>query len=139
MILPAARVRKWMMAGLPFAALAGVLWRAGGAAAVALWMGLGVLLLKRHARQYPKQRRLGLSRLFFACASGCAAMAALSFFARRAFAPSGGLADQALLSFGCACFSLTACEKALSRPLPRKLAWALGSALCAFFFAFLFF
>ena len=139
MILPAARMRAWMMAALPITTLAGILWHAGGAAAgIVCWMAFGALLLKKRPVRYPGQRRLGLSRLFFSCALGCAVTAAPSFFLTRFFAIPENTLHRALLYFGCACFSLTACGKALSRPLPRKLAWLAGALLSALFVFFCF-
>ncbi|MBR6186221.1 MAG: hypothetical protein IKQ41_08155 [Clostridia bacterium] len=139
MILPAARMRMWMMAALPLTALTGAFWHAGGAAAgMALWMALGVKAIKKAPPLYPKQRRLGASRLFFACAAGGAALLGLSFLASRLPDASARFPDQALLHAGCACFSLIACEKALSRPLSRRFAWRAGGALCALLLFLLF-
>ena len=135
MIRYAARIRGWALAALPWVAAAGTLWYAGGAAAgMAAWMALGAAVFRRLPVLYPKQRRLGLPRLFFAVSAGLAVLNALYAAADFAFAaiPRDSRLFSALIAVGNSCFSLIACEKALSLRLPRKVCLGLGVTLCAF-------
>ena len=136
MILSAVRLRKWILAALPVTAALDLLFPAGGAAALALWFMLGAAVFRRPPL-YPKERQPGLPRLFFSCALGMALWVFQYRLAGFWLEPpeKAALPVRALLSFSAACFSLTACEKALSLALPRKYAWIAGAALCALFAA----
>ena len=131
----AVRARKWMLWSAPLLALAGLFGRAGGAAAaLALWLGLGLLLSgrKKQVKQYPKQRRIKIHRLFLGysfcafCLFGLHAAGSWLLGVRLSPAP------RILFSLGCVGFSLPLGAWAMQWHLRKRVSITLALVLCFF-------
>lgn len=130
----AARARKWMLWAAPLMALAGLPLRAGGAAAaLALWLGLGLLLSSREGqiRLYPKQRRMTLRRLFLGYSFCVFCLAGFYAAGRLLLAPGLSPASDYLLLLGGVGFSLPLGAWAARWRIPGRGAVLLGCLLCA--------
>lgn len=133
MICSAARLRARLLTAAPFMVLGGLRWHAGGAAAaLLLWLAIGVLFPCREGYPYPRKRKTRLDKLFFCC-SLTALLTGGAVWTIRRFSPSGdaSLLFDLLLYTGAVGFSLPIGKRALSLPLPRRLSWGLGALLCA--------
>jgi len=123
MIPDAARMRRWMLQGMPAIGLCALGMHAGGGAAgMLLWMLLGIIRLPHGHYPYPRKRQTQPERLFFACAAGaffislpvmCMELVYPGFFIRNLFLPS-------LLQLGSACLATVLSARMITAALPRR-------------------
>ena len=139
MMATAARMRRRVLWAAPAMILAGAALHAGAAGLMlGGWMVLAALLPDHPA--CPHRRRLHPHRLFFAWALSCLMLyigfAGIRWLNDRLISPG---AESALLSLtGAAGFALAACQRALTLPVPGKIAWAAGGVMSALSFFILF-
>ena len=135
MICSAARMRLRLLSAAPVMVLAGLCWHAGGAAAaLLLWLAISALFPCREEYPYPRKRKTRLDKLFFCFALTAFLTGGAVWVIRRFSAPGdASLIFDLLLYTGVVGFVLPMGKRALSLPLPRKVAWGLGALLCALF------
>lgn len=129
MMEDAARARKWMLWAAPAMALSGLSRRAGGAAAaLGLWMALGLLLSggQNRIKLYPKQRRMRVHRLLLGYAFCVFCLAAFEAGGRLLSANSLSPSSRFLLSAGGIGFSLPLGAMLLKRPVKKRISLALS-------------
>ena len=130
----AARMRRWILLAAPaMLASAPGLHAGGAAAALFLWMALGLPLRGKNPYPYPRKRRMGPHRLLLAYGWGVFSLCGVNEAARRiaaAFQPPAPLSDLALLA-GAVFFGVICCERALRLRWPRKWSYLAGATLCA--------
>lgn len=121
MMINAARMRRWMLGGMPVIWLCSLAWHAGGGAAgLGAWLGMGLLCLPRDHYPYPRRRGRKPERLFFALCLGWLPLAAGSFLSAL-FGPGGPF-----FHLGSACLAAVLCARGWTAPLSGKKAWLAG-------------
>lgn len=129
MIPDAARMRRWMLQGAPLIGLLALGMHAGGGAAgMALWMGLGLIRLPRWHYPYPRKRSKRPGRLFFSLTAG-AMLCSIpekailliwpGFFQHGIFYPF-------LLQMGAVSLALGLSAPLAAANIPDRMGWALG-------------
>ncbi|MBR3019229.1 MAG: hypothetical protein IKH57_19475 [Clostridia bacterium] len=129
----AARAQKWMLRSAPILALAGVFGGAGGAAAaLALWLGFGLLLTVRdkQIKQYPKQRRMKLHRLFLGYSFCVFCLFGLDAAGRWLLSIRLSPVPRFLFSLGCAGLSLPLGAWAMQWHVRKRFSFALAFIFC---------
>ena len=142
MIPDAARMRRWMLQGMPAIGLCALGMHAGGGAAgMLLWMAAGVFCLPKGRYPYPRKAREKPVRLFFSLSAGIFFLSLPvmlietidpAFFARNLF-------SSFLLQLGSACMASTLCARLITVSLPQRALWYGGLHLGMLSLLFIFY